>query len=96
MKDRPHTGTPFADAITLPRPSDDDRFMREALDEGRLAAGHGDVPIGAAVVRDGFTGGDVEVDALQHVTLAVESVEALDGQRRFGHATVSALPRYTS
>src|SRR2546423_5432220 len=53
MKDRPHTGTPFADAITLPRPSDDDRFMREALDEGRLAAGHGDVPIGAAVVRDG-------------------------------------------
>jgi tRNA(adenine34) deaminase len=53
MKDRPHSGTPFADAISIARPSDDDRFMREAFDEGRLAAGHGDVPIGAAIVRDG-------------------------------------------
>ena len=31
MSDRPHSGTPFADAATIARPSDDDRFMREAL-----------------------------------------------------------------
>ena len=53
MTDRPHGGTPFADATSIARPSDDDRFMREAFDEGRLAADHGDVPIGAAIVRDG-------------------------------------------
>ena len=53
MKDRPHTGLPFADTDSVPRPSDDDRFMRDALEEGRRAGEHGDVPIGAAVVRDG-------------------------------------------
>ena len=53
MKDRPHSGAPFADAATVARPSDDDRFMREALDEGRRAGAHGDVPIGAVTVRDG-------------------------------------------
>ena len=53
MKDRPHSGTPFADAATIARPSDDDRFMQEALAEARLALEHGDVPIGAAIVRDG-------------------------------------------
>ena len=67
MKERPHSGEPFADAATLARPSDDDRFMREAFDEGRLAADHGDVPIGAAVVRDGAVvaraGNRREVDA---------------------------------
>ncbi|TMC76195.1 MAG: nucleoside deaminase [Chloroflexi bacterium] len=53
MNDRPHSGTPFADAGTVARPSDDERFMREALEEARRAAEHGDVPIGAAIVRDG-------------------------------------------
>jgi tRNA(adenine34) deaminase len=53
MKDRPHSGTPFADADTVARPSDDDRFMQEALAEARLALEHADVPIGAAIVRDG-------------------------------------------
>ena len=53
MKDRPHSGAPFADAATVARPSDDERFMREALEEARRAAEHGDVPIGAAIVRDG-------------------------------------------
>ncbi|MDQ2911720.1 MAG: nucleoside deaminase [Chloroflexota bacterium] len=67
MKDRPHSGTPFADATTLAGPADDDRFMREALAEARLAAEHADVPIGAAIVRDGEivarAGNRREVDA---------------------------------
>jgi tRNA(adenine34) deaminase len=67
MKERPHSGTPFADAATVARPGDDDRFMREALEEGRRAAEHGDVPIGAAIVRDGTVvaraGNRREVDA---------------------------------
>lgn len=33
--------------------SDDERFMREALEEARLAAEEGEVPIGAVVVCDG-------------------------------------------
>jgi tRNA(adenine34) deaminase len=67
MKERPHSGTPFADAATVARPADDDRFMREALEEGRLASEHDDVPIGAAIVRDGAVvaraGNRREVDA---------------------------------
>ncbi len=67
MKDRPHSGAPFADPTTIPRPSDDDRFMQAALAEARLALEHGDVPIGAAIVRDGAVvaraGNRREVDA---------------------------------
>jgi tRNA(adenine34) deaminase len=67
MKDRPHTGAPFADATSIARPSDDERFMREAFEEGRLATEHGDIPIGAAIVRDGTVvaraGNRREVDA---------------------------------
>ena len=67
MKDRPHSGAPFADIAAIARPADDDRFMREALAEARLAAEHGDVPIGAAIVRDGAivarAGNRREVDA---------------------------------
>ena len=32
---------------------DDERWMRAAIDEARIAEAHGDVPIGAVVVRDG-------------------------------------------
>jgi tRNA(adenine34) deaminase len=53
MTDRPHSGAPFADAATIARPSDDDRFMQAALAEARRAMEHGDVPIGAAIVREG-------------------------------------------
>jgi len=67
MKERPHSGAPFADAATVARPSDDDRFMRDALEEGRRAAEHGDVTIGALSVRDGVVvaraGNRREVDA---------------------------------
>ncbi|HYK98478.1 MAG TPA: nucleoside deaminase [Candidatus Acidoferrales bacterium] len=37
----------------LPRPGDDAAHMAVALDEARAAATHGDVPIGAVVVRNG-------------------------------------------
>lgn len=67
MTNRPHSGVAFADADSIARPSDDDRFMREALEEGRRAGEHGDVPIGAAVVRDGVVvsraGNRREIDA---------------------------------
>src|SRR5712692_11914171 len=67
MKERPHSGSPFAGPETIARPSDDDRFMREALEEARRAREHGDVPIGAAIVRDGAViaraGNRREVDA---------------------------------
>lgn len=33
--------------------SDDERWMRAAIAEARIAEAHGDVPIGAVVVRDG-------------------------------------------
>jgi len=67
MTDRPHGGTPFANASSIAHPSDDDSFMRDAFEAGRLAAEHGDVPIGAAIVRDGAViaraGNRREVDA---------------------------------
>src|SRR2546427_3318695 len=53
MKEKPHTGLPFVAPETLPRPADDDRLMREALDEARRATEHEDVPIGALIARDG-------------------------------------------
>ena len=37
----------------LPGPGDDLAHMRSALDEARSAVAHADVPIGAAIVRDG-------------------------------------------
>ena len=36
-----------------PTPEEQERFMREALSEARLAMHDGEVPIGAVVVRDG-------------------------------------------
>jgi tRNA(adenine34) deaminase len=34
-------------------PEDDERWMAEAIAEAKLAAGHGDVPVGAVVVHEG-------------------------------------------
>jgi tRNA(adenine34) deaminase len=89
MKNRPHSGAPFAEATTLAGPADDDRFMREALAEARLAGQHGDVPIGAAIVRDGEivvrAGNRREVDAdpTAHAELLAirEAARALDRWR---------------
>ena len=35
------------------RPGDDERYMREALAEAAQAAGEGEVPVGAVIVKDG-------------------------------------------
>lgn len=48
------SAAPYADPATLPRVTDDPDFIGEALSEAAAAAGHGDVPIGAAVVRNGM------------------------------------------
>ena len=37
----------------MPASQDDKRFMSAALEEASVAASHGDVPVGAIVVRDG-------------------------------------------
>ncbi|MEP6693751.1 MAG: nucleoside deaminase [Chloroflexota bacterium] len=45
---------PLLEARTLPGVGDDAAFMEQALAEGRAAATHDDVPIGAVVVRGGI------------------------------------------
>ncbi len=51
--EQPPRGAPFVDAAATTSPADDERFVREALAAAREAIAHGDVPIGAVVVRDG-------------------------------------------
>ena len=98
MKDRPHSGTPFAAASTIARPSDDDRFMREALDEGRRAAEHGDIPIGAAIVRDGAVvaraGNRREVDA--DPTAHAEVIAIREAARALGRWRLSDCALYVT
>ena len=98
MKERPHTGTPFADAATIARPPDDERFMQEAFDEGRLAAAHGDVPIGAAIVRDGAVvvraGNRREVDA--DPTAHAEILAIRDAARALGRWRLSDCALYVT
>jgi tRNA(adenine34) deaminase len=98
MKERPHSGTPFADASTIARPSDDDRFMREALDEGRRAAEHGDIPIGAAIVRDGAVvaraGNRREVDA--DPTAHAEVIAIREAARSLGRWRLSDCALYVT
>jgi tRNA(adenine34) deaminase len=52
--ERPSSGEPLAEPGAIPGPTDDERFMREALAEAREASLHADVPIGAVVVRAGI------------------------------------------
>lgn len=98
MTDRPHSGAPFADAATLARPSDDERFMREALDEGRRAAAHGDVPIGAAIARDGVVvaraGNRREVDA--DPTAHAEVIAIREAARALGRWRLSDCTLYVT
>lgn len=89
MKDRPHSGAPFADAASIARPADDERFMREVLEEGRRAADHGDVPIGAAIVRDGVVVArarnrrEVDVDPTAHAeVIAIREAASALGRWR--------------
>ena len=98
MKERPRSGAPFADPATIARPSDDDRFMREALEEGRLAADHGDVPIGAAIVRDGAVvaraGNRREVDA--DPTAHAEVIAIREAARSLGRWRLSDCALYVT
>ena len=98
MKDRPHSGTAFADASTIARPSDDDRFMRDAFEAGRLAADHGDVPIGAAIVRDGAVvaraGNRREVDA--DPTAHAEILAIREAARALGRWRLSDCALYVT
>jgi tRNA(adenine34) deaminase len=98
MKDRPHSGTPFTDHSTIARASDDDRFMREALDEGRRAAEHGDIPIGAAIVRDGAVvaraGNRREVDA--DPTAHAEVIAIREAARALGRWRLSDCALYVT
>lgn len=98
MKERPHSGTPFADADTIARASDDDRFMQEALAEARLALEHGDVPIGAAIVRDGAVvaraGNRREVDA--DPTAHAEVIAIREAARALGRWRLSDCSLYVT
>jgi tRNA(adenine34) deaminase len=98
MKDRPHGGAPFADADTIARPSDDDRFMQEALTEARRASQHGDVPIGAAIVRDGAVvaraGNRREVDA--DPTAHAEVIAIREAARALGRWRLSDCALYVT
>jgi tRNA(adenine34) deaminase len=98
MRDRPHSGTPFAEADTVARPTDDDRFMREALREARRAGEHGDVPIGAAVVRDGVViaraGNRRELDA--DPTAHAEVIAIREAARALGRWRLSDCALYVT
>jgi tRNA(adenine34) deaminase len=98
MKERPHSGAPFADPDTVARPADDDRFVREALDEARAAANHGDVPIGAAIVRDGAVvaraGNRREVDA--DPTAHAELLAIREAARALGRWRLSDCALYVT
>jgi tRNA(adenine34) deaminase len=98
MKDRPHSGAPFAEATTVAGPADDDRFMRDALAEARLAGGHGDVPIGAAIVRDGeivaHAGNRREVDA--DPTAHAEILAIREASRTLGRWRLSDCALYVT
>jgi tRNA(adenine34) deaminase len=73
----------------LPDTGDDDRYMDAALEEAQAAPAHGDVPIGAVVVRGGNVIGrghdrrEVERDPTAHAEiLALRQAAALVGSWR--------------
>ena len=84
----PHSGAPFADAASLPGPGDDETYMREALAAARDANAHGDVPIGAAVVRDG------RVIATAHNRREVDGDPTAHAELLAMRAAASALGRW--
>jgi tRNA(adenine34) deaminase len=75
---------------------DDLTWMRLALDEARLAAEHGDVPIGAVAVRDGevIARGrnrrEVDGDATAHA----EMVAIREASRVIGHWRLEGVTLY--
>ncbi len=74
---------------SLPRVTDDERFMDDALAEARAALEHGDIPIGAVVVHDGAIVGrghnrrEVDRDPTAHAEiLALREAAATLGRWR--------------
>jgi tRNA(adenine34) deaminase len=98
MTNRPQSGAPFADAASIARPSDDDRFMREALEEARRAGEHADVPIGAAVVRESAViaraGNRREIDA--DPTAHAELIAIREAARALGRWRLSDCALYVT
>jgi len=86
------------DPSPLPSPSDDDRFMAEAIAEARAAAAHGDVPIGAVVVREGEIVGrgrnrrELDRDPTAHA----EILALRDASARLGRWRLSDCALYVS
>ena len=84
---------------SVPGVSDDDGFMQQAIGEAEAAAGHGDVPIGAIVVHDGFIVGrghnarERDQDPTAHAELIAlrEAAKALDRWRLAGCALYVTL-----
>jgi tRNA(adenine34) deaminase len=78
---------------------DDREGMRMALAEAELAPGHGDVPIGAVVVRDGAVLGrghnrrEVDGDPLAHAELLAlaGAAERIEGWRLVGCTLYATL-----
>ncbi len=89
------SSAPPADGVTTLREQTDERWMRLALEEARLAAAGGEVPVGAVVVR-----GDAVVaragnrtvrdqDPIAHAeTLALRSASAAVGSWRLDGCTL--------
>lgn len=75
--------------------SDDERWMRRALDEARAATDHDDVPIGAVVVAGGevlaaaHNRREVDTDPTAHAeVLAIRAAAARTGSWRLDAATL--------
>jgi tRNA(adenine34) deaminase len=98
MKGRPHSGRTFADPSTVARPADDERFMRDALDEAARSLEHADVPIGAVVVREGeviaraHNRREVDADPTAHAEL----IAMRDAARALGRWRLSDCALYVT
>ncbi|WP_119068895.1 tRNA adenosine(34) deaminase TadA [Aggregatilinea lenta] len=75
---------------------DDLIWMRLALDEARLAAEHGDVPIGAVAVRDGdvIARGRNRREADGDATAHAEMVAIREASRVIGHWRLEGVTLY--
>lgn len=75
---------------------DDLTWMRLALDEARLAAEHGDVPIGAVAVRDGhvIARGRNRREADGDATAHAEMIALREASRAIGHWRLEGVTLY--
>jgi tRNA(adenine34) deaminase len=82
----PLSQTPRAIQMNASLPSTDQHFMRLAMGEARRALEHGDVPIGAVVVRDGELLGAAhnERELRQDPTAHAETLALREAARSIG------------